>query len=171
MASIQDIRSSGSAPQRAYEFEVDILGNAITGNVPLLTQRVQMASIPETAVETIEINYKSGKALYAGRDASGHTSTITFWDDENHTVYSFFKSWMETGIRNSVIGGGLSRDLYSVDMLIKQFAHDSTTITGTHRLTSVFPTSVGDVQLTYDGSEHMTVEVTFSFDTNMYEAA
>jgi len=171
MASIQDIRSSGTPPQRAYEYEVEILGNVTTGNVPLLTQRVQSASIPETSVETIEINYKGRKALYAGRDASGHTATVTFWDDEAHTVYTFFKDWMENGISNSITGGGVARDLYSVEMVIKQFAHDSTTLTGQHRLTAVFPTTIGDIQMSYDSSEHMTVEVTFSFDSNLYEAA
>lgn len=169
MANIQDVRSTQSAPQRNYEYEVEILGNAVAGSIPLLTQRVQSVSIPETGVETIEINFKGNKAMYPGRDSSGHTVTITFWDDEDHNVYQFFKNWMENGVLNSVTGGGLTRDVMSTEVLVKQFAHDSTTVTGQHRLTHAYPITIGDVQLSYDSSEHMTVEVTMSFDANLYE--
>ncbi|MBG24027.1 MAG: hypothetical protein CMF22_11295 [Idiomarinaceae bacterium] len=170
MANIQNVRAVGD-PQRAYEFEVEILGSATSGSLSLLKERVQSVNIPETAVEVIEINYKSRKTNHAGRDASGHTATVTFWDDEQHSIYSYFKNWMEVGISNSETGGGATRDLYAVDMIITQFGHDATTVTGTHRLTQVFPTSIGDIQLDYSDSSHQTVEVTFSFDSNLYSGA
>ncbi len=165
MANIQDIRGNGS-PQRNYEFEVEILGSIAGGVLPILTQRVQNATIPETAVETFEINYKSRKTMYAGRDASSHTMTITFWNDEDNSIYRFFKDWMENGISNSIVGGGLSRDLYTAQMRITQFAVDSVTPTAVHFIDGVFPTNIGDVTLNYDASETQTVDVTFSFETN-----
>lgn len=170
MATIQNIRSVGN-PQRSYEFEVEILGNSTTGSLPLLTERVQNATIPETSVETIEINYKGRKTIHAGRDASSHTATVTFWDDEDHSAYRFFKNWMENGISNSTVGGGLTRDLYAVEMVVKKMAHDSNTVTGTNRFTQVFPTALGDITLSYDDSSHMTFDVTFSYDSNLYEEA
>lgn len=168
MANIQDIRAVNN-PQRAFEFEVEILAGAVAGTLPLLTQRVETVSIPETSVETIEINFKGRKTLYSGRDASSHTLTITFWDTEERSVYSFFKNWMENGLSNSVVGGGVTRDLYATQMLIRTFAHDSDTVTGINRLTNVFPTAIGDIQLSYDASEHMKVEITFAYDSNLIE--
>lgn len=168
MATIQDVRSVGN-PQRAYEFEIEILAGAVAGSLPILTQRVETVSIPETSVETIEINYKGRKTLYSGRDASSHTVSVTFWDTEEREVYNFFKNWMENGISNSQVGGGTTRDLYATEMLIKTFAHDSQTVTGTNRLTNVFPTAIADIQLSYESSEHMKVEVTFAYDSNLVE--
>lgn len=168
MANIQDIRSVGN-PQRAFEFEVEILAGVAAGSLPILTQRVESVSIPETSVETIEINYKGRKTIHAGRDSSPHTVAITFWDTEAREVYSFFKNWMENGISNSQVGGGVTRDLYATQLVIRTMAHDSNTVTGTNRLTNVFPTNIGDVALTYESSEHMKVEVTFSYDSNIME--
>lgn len=168
MANIQDIRAVGN-PQRAYEFEVSLLATTAAGALPILTQRVESVTIPETSVETIEINFKGRKTLHAGRDASSHTVTVSFWDSESRDVYNFFKRWMEIGISNSLIGGGQTREAYATQMLIRTFAADSLTVTGTNRLTNVFPTSIGDISLSYDASEHMKVEVTFSYDSNLNE--
>lgn len=168
MATIQDIRTV-SNPQRGWEFEVTVLAGVAAGSLPILTQRVESVSIPETSVDTIEVNFKGRKTMFAGRDASSHTVSVTFWDTESREVYNFFKNWMENGISNSITGGGVTRDLYATHMLIQTFAHDSQTVTGTNRLTNVFPTAIGDIQLSYDTSDHMKVEVTFSYDSNIVE--
>jgi len=169
MASIQDIRSV-ETPQRAYEWEVELNGGSTSGNLPILTQRAQNVSIPEISVETIEINYKSRKSLYAGRDASPHTVTVTFWDSESHDVYNFFRDWI-AGISDPFQGGGDDRGSYAAEMIIRKFAHDSTTETGKNVFTKVFPTSLGEVSLNYEGSEHMTFDVTFSYDENVSEGS
>ena len=167
MANISDVRSVGN-PQRAYEFEVEIQATTAAGLLPILTQRVETVSIPETSVETIEINYKGRKTLHAGRDAAGHTVTVSFWDSEKREVYEFFKRWMEVGVSNSVVGGGLTRDLYATNMVIRTFGADSTSVTGVNTLTNVFPTAIADINLDYSASEHLKVEVTFSYDSNLF---
>lgn len=167
MANIKDIRDTVNAPQRAYEFEVAILGN---GALPILTNRVQNVSIPETSVETIEINFKSSKTIYAGRDASPHTVTVTFFDDETRATYTFFKNWMNQ-IRNPVDGSGEDRGSYAASMVITTFKHDESTITGVDTMTKVFPTTVGEVTLSYDTSDHFTFDVTFSFDERITSAS
>lgn len=168
MATIQDVRSVGN-PQRAFEFEVELLANTVAGLLPILTQRVESVNIPDKTTETIEINYKGQKTIHAGRDASSHSVTVTFWDTEEREVYRFFKNWKENGINNSSVGGGATRDEYATQMLIRTFAHDSTQVTGTHRLTQVWPTSIGETSLSYESSEHIKVEVTFSYDTQLFE--
>ena len=146
MSTIQDVRSVNN-PQRSFEFEVELLANTVAGFLPILTQRVQSTSIPDKSVETIEINFKGQKTIHAGRDASTHSVTVTFWDSEERDVYRFFKNWMENGINNSSVGGGASRDEYATQMLIRTFAHDSQDVTGTHRLTTVWPTNIAETSL------------------------
>lgn len=171
MASIKDIRDSARAPQRAYEFEVAIVGAAAFGAnaVRLLTQRVQNVSIPESSIETFEINFKSSKTIFAGRDASPHTVTVTFYDDESRETYSFFRTWMEA-MRSPFDGSGVNRSEYgAAQMVISTFQHDSVVATGIDKLTTVFPTTLGEVTLSYDTSDIFTFDVTFSFDERIVE--
>lgn len=167
MATIQTVRTYGN-PSRAYEWEVEVRGTSATGQIPVLVERALTVSVPETSVEQIEIPHKSRTAYYAGRDSSGHTVEVTFWDSEDHAIYRFMKNWMES-ISNSEVGGGVTRDLYGAEMIIRQMAHDSTSSTITHRLTHVFPTNIGDISLDYSSSEHTNISVTFSFDSNLIE--
>lgn len=168
MANIQDIRAVNN-PQRAWEFEVEILAVVAAGQLPLLKTRVENVSIPETSVEVIETNFKGRKTMWAGRDSSGHQVSVSFWDTEDRAAYRFFKTWMERGISDSIVGGGMTRDMYATQMLIKLFAHNSTTVTGLNRLTNVWPVSISDISLSYDTSDHMKFEVTFSYDSNIVE--
>lgn len=167
MATIQDIRGVNN-PQRAYEWEVKLYSTEVgSSEMNILTQRAKSVTIPETSVDTIVINYKSRKAHYAGRSASPSTVTIVFWDDEGHTVYNHFKRWMEERLTKSEVGGGVEADRYTSRMVIDMLKHDSQTVSGQFTLTRVFPISIGDIQLSYDQSEHMEVSVTFSYDSNL----
>lgn len=163
-STIQNIRSESEAPQRAYEWEVKINASNEVGKLEMLTARAMNIQIPEKSVETIEVNFKSRKARYAGRDASPGTFTVQFWDDETHRTYDYFNNWMENGISNSNVGGGLTRDKYAVELLAELHAHDGQTVTGTHRFGKVWPSSVGDITLDYSASEHVTFTVTFTYD-------
>lgn len=164
--TIQDIRSDSRAPQRAYEWEVKINGNNDLGQLELMSARAMNIQIPEKSVETIEIDYKSRKARYAGRDASPGTFTVTFWDDESHEAYNFFNNWLENGISNSEVGGGWTRDKYTVGLVAELFAHDSKTVTGAHAFSDVWVSSLGDVTLDYSASEHINFTVTFTYDVH-----
>lgn len=162
MATIEQVR--GITPQMSYEWEVDILGPS-TGGESALTAHAQTISIPETSVDVIEINFKSEKTSHAGRTASPRTMTISFIEDQDLTVYRFFKGWLNL-IHNEFDGGGVNRAAYIANIVIKQFQKDSETTTGTHSIIGAYPTTLGDVSLNYDSSEVMTVEVTFSFQNH-----
>lgn len=164
MATIQDVRAVHN-PQRAYEWEVELFGG--DSGVSLLKERAKTISIPEKSVDTIIINYKSQKAHYSGRNASPSTVTVTFWDDEDHTVYNYFNNWLENKLTDSEVGGGVTADQYTANMVIRTLGHDSESVTGAFTLTRVFPTSIGDIQLSYEQSEHVEISVTFSFDSNI----
>lgn len=168
MTTIQDIRATDD-PQRSYEWEVEVLGNAATGQLSLITARAQNFTVPSKDHDTIEINYKSRKTRHAGRDASPGTFTVQFWDDEAQEVYNFFDSWIENGLSNSIVGGGLTKDLYGVDVILRLLAHDSTTTTGQFRFQKVWPSSLGDITFDYSNSDHMTFTVTFTYDVQLKE--
>lgn len=165
MATIQNVRSVDN-PQKNYEFEVELLGSIAGGSLSYLTERVQNAVIPETSVETFDINFKGGKTPHAGRDSSPQTVTVTYFEDEANGIYAFHKNWMNNGILNQTTGSGQTRDQHSTELLIRRFAADSQTVTQKHQLTKVFPQTISEATLSYEGSEVAVVEVVYKFDEN-----
>lgn len=149
-------------PQKSYEWEIEIVGPSI-GGLEGLSAYAQTASIPEESIEEIVINHKSERTVHAGRVASARTTTINFMDDESLTVFRYIRQWQEI-IKNSVSGGGVPRSLYVADIIVRQFNTDSQTVTAEHRLRGAFPTSRGEISLSYDASEVMNFDVTFSYE-------
>jgi len=166
MANIQDIRAIND-PQRSYMWEVDIQGIS-TGAISDLSFYAKTVSIPQIAVEQIIINHKAAKTHHAGRDAGGHTVTLTLWDNESQTINKFFDDWMRL-ILDQTTGTGTPRDVYSADMVIKLKDAIDENITSEITLTKCFPTEIAEVALSYDASEPVEYSITLSFDTRIVE--
>lgn len=164
MASIQDVRAINSpAKQYLWEVEIRALSTGALGNLSTYAKTV---SIPQESCEIVVINHKSSKTQHAGRDASGRQVTITFWDDQNKTVFGFFSKWQQL-IRNPITGAGVSRDLYSAEIAIKLLADDEKTVTSEFLLTRAFPTEMSDITLDYSASDAIEISATFSFDERL----
>ena len=161
MANIQNIRTVQS-PQKSYMWEVEVRGLS-TGTVQDMSFFAKTVSIPQNAVEQIIINHKASKTHHAGRDAAGHTVTVTFWDDETQTIHKFFHEWMEL-ILNQETGASVSRDLYTAEMVIKLKDSTDETVTSTITLSQTFPTDMAEIALSYDSSEPVEHSITFSYD-------
>lgn len=166
MANIQDIRAI-TAPQKSYLWEVDVQGLS-TGGLANMSFFAKTISIPQIAIEQIIINYKGLKTHHAGRDASGHTVTISFWDDESQTIHKFFDDWMNL-VLNQVDGGSFGRDIYSADLVIRLMDSADERTTSTITLSKVFPTDMAEIALSYDSSEPVEHSITLSFDTKIVE--
>ena len=146
----------------AFQFEVEIIGGMVGGGKKNSIFRVNSATIPETSVDTIEVNFKNSKVLYAGRDASGHSFTVNFWDEQGLSVYRSFQAWM-MAIRNPVTGGGLNRSAYKATVIIRLLDVDESA-NSVVTFFNVWPSSIGDISLSYESSEKVTFDVTFAFD-------
>jgi hypothetical protein len=161
MANIQNVRAINT-PQKSYMWEVEIKALSI-GNLPELTLYAKTVSIPASSVEQIVINHKAGKTHHSGRDASGHSVTLTLWDDEKQTIFKYMHNWMAL-MHNPITSAGTSRDIYAAKMVIKLKDSTDTAVTNTITLGHVFPTEISDVSLSYDSSEPVEISVTFSYD-------
>lgn len=166
MANIANLRANVEV-QRAYMWEVFINGLS-TGALDGLDAFAKTVSLPQTSVEQLVVNHKAGRTHYAGRDASGHTVTVTFWDDESLSVYRYFSDWMNL-IHDQKTASSAPRSDTTADMAIKLKNSSDDAVTGTIKLTKVFPTELADVSLSYDNSDAMEVSVTFSFDERHVE--
>lgn len=151
-------------PQKAYEWELNINGPS-TGGLEGLKAYAQTVSIPEESTDTIEIPHKSEKTTHAGRVASARTFTVNFFDDEAGTVYRYFKAWMNL-IKNNRTGGGVDRSLYSANVEVQKLLADSETAGMLHLFEGAFPTNLGEISLSYESSEVVKFDVTFTFQVH-----
>lgn len=158
-------------PQRAYMYEVyflsgqtefnrNIIDFFTSNNVKLYAKNIE---IPATSNSTDVIHYLGKKFHYSGKDSTDHTLTLTFWDDEALTVYTFFKKWTEM-CSMEYSGKGVSKTSYKNDMMIKLKDVSDTTITKAVKLTSVYPSELGRVNLSYDASEAIEISVILTYD-------
>lgn len=168
MATIADVRGGITAPQFSWAWEVEIQG--LAGALQDMTLYAKSVSIPETANEQYVRDFKNSKTHYASRDASAHTVTLTFMDDESLTILNFFNDWQAL-IRNEITGSGVGRDLYAADLVIRLQRSDGKTATGEIRLGHCFPTNISEVQLDYTNSEAIEISVTLSFDEKIITKA
>ena len=165
MANIQDLRAKHN-PQFSYMFEVDVTGNNFSNND--ITAMAKTVTIPQSSVEQMVINHKSGKTHYASRDAAAHTVSLTFWDDEDGTVHKFFNDWLET-IQNPETMAGTTRDKYIADVNIRLKNGEDNATTAKISLSGCWVMEVSDITLSYDNNEAMEVSVTMSFETKSVE--
>lgn len=170
--NISDIRANGN-PQRAYEWEVKIIGVPTPvgwdhTTQDILVQRAQTVSLPEDALEVVTINYRSSVAEFFGRDASAHTASITFFEAEGEGTRGFFLDWMNT-MRNHYNGESKKKgtESYMASVAIRKLFTDGTTA-DTVVLTPAFPSSVGEMSLDYSSSEAATFDVTFAYDEQLH---
>ena len=94
-AHIEQIRGLGVELARQYLWEV-VIPNVpdMDGDAQQLTFRAMSTTVPDLVTEVFELQYKSTKVNWAGRDASAKTFDITFFDGEDFLVYKAMYGWL-----------------------------------------------------------------------------
>jgi hypothetical protein len=150
-------------PQRSYQWEATIRGGRQFSLLSDIKFFLKTANIPAIAKENMIIDYMDKKLLFAGKDASPHIVTMTFFDDESLTVLRYFHSWMR---EMGEIGTGISvdKDQYARELLIRLKDTTDFITTGEIILTNSYPVEIGEIPLNYDGSDIIEISVTLSYD-------
>lgn len=162
MATIENVRNLNE-PQRMYQWEVEIQGLSTGGNEDLVFY-AQSVNLPEKSIESLEIPYKSERTFYPGKPTDTRNVTINFWDDEEHTVYSFFEDWYDDLVA-SPVGGSVQRNELSAEIVVKTLNVDEESESASWLYSIAFPITIGEVTLDYNSNEIFTFDVTFQYDT------
>lgn len=142
-------------PQRAYMFEVAVLGGEQEPNIKFFLKN---AVIPSSSREPIILDYLDTRVVFPGKYTGSRSVTLTFWDDERLTMFRYFNRWL-TATENKRIKSNYSRDLV---ISLK----DTSDFIETARITlkNAFVTEVADVNLSYESGEIMELSVTFAYE-------
>jgi hypothetical protein len=146
---------------RPYLFMIEM--PFIDTNISKLTAFARSTSLPKYAITPIEIPFQSQKLRLAGPATVDGTWNIEFLCDELHTLRNRFMSWLqiEYDIQKMAASAPVS---YKYDQTkVTQLARNGARI-ATYQFVGLFPTSVGDIQLTHDETGWSKFPVEFAYD-------
>jgi hypothetical protein len=146
---------------RPYLFMIEMPN--IDTNVAKVTAFARTASLPKYSTSTIEVPFQSQKLRLAGPANIEGTWQVEFLCDELHALRNRFMSWVQTAydIQRLQAGAPVS---YKYDLAkVVQLSRNGSRI-ATYQFVGLFPTSVGDIQLSHEETGWSKFPVEFAYD-------
>ena len=157
-----------------FMVDVNFPGTLAKGSDDLETTNImcKSAALPGSNLGVIEVPFRGRTVKIAG-DRTFDTWTVTFFNDKDFKLRSFFEEWankINTHEANtSELFTPNNSTGYTADLKVKQLEKDDTT-TGSvlrqYTLFYCFPTNVSQIDLAYDSNdqiEEFTVEWQYSY--------
>ena len=132
------------------------------GDVELTSFMCRAAQLPASTVEATPVPFR-GRILNVAGDRTFEPWTVTILNDTGFEVRDSMERWMN-GINGHSANTGITNPVdYQTDLIIDQLDRDESVIKR-YNIRGAFPTSVGDIGLTYDGGgEVETFDVVFTY--------
>jgi len=132
------------------------------GDVELTSFMCRAAQLPASTVEALAVPFR-GRILNVAGDRTFEPWTVTILNDTGFEVRDSMERWMN-GINGHAANTGITNPVdYQTDLIIDQLDRDESVIKR-YNIRGAFPTSVGDIALTYDqGGEVETFDVSFTY--------
>ena len=120
---------------------------------------VKAATLPASNVGLVDVALR-GRVLKIAGDRTFDTWSPTIINDTDFSIRSAFERWMNTINRVSDNTGLTNPADYQADAYVYQLDRDGSTLR-TYRFYDVFPTQVGQIELSYEqsGIQEFTVEL------------
>ena len=170
MGKIQDaLNAHGGNFSRPTKFDVFLSYNGIGFNGQTINVLCKSINIPETANQPIEMAFKGHKIQYPGRTNQAQQVTMTFYVDENQSLYHKLKKWANMIDRESVYQapiGDVSETYGSITAKALDFREQS--IVKQYIFHYAYPISVSEI--TFDSTnKDQVLEFTTVFAFSKYD--
>ena len=124
---------------------------------------------PASAIEAASITFM-GRALNIPSNRAAGQVTTSVYNDEDMEVRNHLENWMEK--INSHSSNKRSSDMmkitgngsYTGALKITQFAKDDSSATKSYEFVDVWPSSTGEIALSWDTNDIQTYDVTWEFN-------
>jgi hypothetical protein len=146
---------------RNQYFEV-FIPSVFGANHDVATAFARSTTMPPKTHETIDVYYRGLPMKIDGR-ATFDTWSINFLSDEAQHVRNSFMTWMEAAYNVSQLESR-THGLYKQDNVLVRKIQSNGTPVNAIKFYGIWPTTVGEVELTQDGGDVETFEVTFTYD-------
>ena len=146
---------------RPYLFMIEMPN--IDTSTAKLTAFARTTSLPKYSLSTIDIPFQSQKLKLAGPANIEGTWQVEFLCDELHTLRNKFLSWTQLGFDIQRLQAGAPSS-YKYDLAkVVQLARNGARI-AQYQFIGLFPTSVGEIQLSHEEQGYAKFPVEFAYD-------
>lgn len=122
---------------------------------------IKQASIPETSVAAIEVDFRGRKIKVPGNRSFSDYS-ITVINDTDFEIHSAFVKWLDS-INSHIANTGFNDTTsYEADVLIEQLDRSGNPIKA-FTLVGAWPNSLGEISLDYSSDSIEEFQVTLSY--------
>lgn len=120
------------------------------------------ASLPASTIENIELFYR-GKATNVAGESSFEPWNVTIYNDTDFGIRDSFEQWHHYITKYNATCGATNPIDYQVDMEVDQLGRCDEVLK-TYKFVDVYPTRVGEIELSFDSKEIETFAVTLQYN-------
>jgi hypothetical protein len=148
----------------------EILPNTVPNDEGLIV-RAKTTSMPGRTVEVIESNHFGIKQFFPGRVSFAGTLEVTYEETDDLFVTKALNEWnnkifeVDPAAENAGSSDAVSkRQGLSTDAYLKLYRYNNDLLDRKIRIYNVWPQTVADVPMDYNGNESVKYSVTFQYD-------
>lgn len=133
------------------------------GNTELASFMIKSASLPASTVAEITVPFRGRQIKVAG-DRTFADWSVTVINDNDFGIRDAFERWMNVINGHISNVGTMSMAAYQVDATVEQL-NRAGEVVKTYKMVGIFPTELGDIQVSYDNNDQIE-EFTTNFAVN-----
>lgn len=162
--AVSSLKSNLTNPQRTYTWNMIIPNPIGGGDTETLMLRCQSTSIPARTIGAIPVPYKqSGGVNFHGKLGYTHSWSCTMIEGEDRRIFDSMYAWHQN-IVHDIDNVGIGDISIKSDIIIQMLSTKGEE-TMRIKLVGCFPTSLGEVSLSYGDEQVVNYACTFSFDS------
>jgi len=140
-------------------------GDADNGKMNDFKYLCKGVTLPASAIETSAVTYM-GRSMNIPGNRAAQTVSTSVYNDEGMEIRNHIESWMEkinSTNMNKRAPGFDAISSYTGTMSIFQLSKDGQTDTKEYEFIGVWPSTTGDLTLSWDSNDIQTFDVTWEF--------
>ena len=158
--------TKGGALASLFECELNASGKGTKGDIGSWSFLCKGVSFPASALDVATVTYM-GRALNIPSNRAAAQLTTSVYNDENMDIRNHVENWMErlnshkSNKRDATFAKILD---YTAEMKVRQLKKDGSGHTKQYVFTNVWPSSCGEIALSWDTNEIQTFDITWEYN-------
>lgn len=136
-----------------------------------LLVRCRSVHIPDRSTEAITSYFMGTRQFFPGKTSPGPGNvSLNFEETEDQVIHKTFYEWSQHVFNTNPdagFGAGKSagnKDYVTTSMFLLMFRYDGVPLPRMVKFHNVWPQTVGDVALSYEGTDSVKFDITFQYD-------
>ena len=158
--------TKGGALASLFECELTSgKGNVLPSSIDTFKFLCKGVIFPASTIDSAAVTYM-GRSINIPSNRASQQITTTIYNDENMELRMYLESWMErlnSHKSNKRAPGFAAINSYTGTLKVKQMAKDGGSATSTYEFVDCWPSSTGEITLSWDTNDIQTYDVVWEY--------